>query len=687
MRRPSLLGLVLALAVFATVPAAAAPAALDPSRAALYAQAFALAEAGRWPEARQMARAGRDPILDKVLTWLDLKRADGEATFIELDAFLRANPNWPHRNTLRIRAERALPDIMGPTALLDWFREFPPITQDAKLRQMAALKAVGRTDELARLARDSWRKTVYARTSEEAFLRDFGALLRPEDHATRTNWLLWEGHTDSASRMLGRLPADLRALANARIKLRELDKGVDGAINAVPAKYQNDPGLLFERIRWRRMKGRDDEARALLVQAPADPAHASYWWRERNYYFREALADGHISNAYDLARKHGARSGIVFADGEFLAGWTALRFLKDKQEALAHFKRMYEGVSTPISQGRAAYWAGRAAEALNRPKEAADWYGKAGEHVTTFYGQLSAARLQGGMPALPADPKPTAAERKAFAGRELVAVVQRLSAIQQSDQMQPFLEALMRDADTPGERLLAVEMARTLASLDTGVKLARQSALDGIHLMEAGYPVLGRPIPGEPELPLVLSLIRQESNFDQNAISRAGARGLMQLMPATAKSVAAKLDLPYALPKLTEQPDFNMRLGTTYLSGLLDDFQGFYPAAIAGYNAGPGRARRWLAEIGDPRRGEIDPIDWIELIPFSETRNYVQRVLENLYIYRTLLQAHPAGIRGDQALHVWCITACGVRIDTLQKDAQLLPRLPRAMLAEGEKDE
>ena len=664
----------------------AAPGDLDRTRAALYAQAIQMAESGRWPEARRLAATGGDAVFDKLLKWMDYRRDDTDASFTEITGFLRANPTWPHRNTLRIRAERALPDTMGATALADWFQEFPPITQDAKLRQMASLKSAGRTEELTRQVRATWRRTVLSRASEQSFIADYGPLLTREDDAARLDWLLWEGHADSASRMLGRVPADLRALANARMKLRNLDAGVDAAVNAVPAKYANDSGLLYERIRWRRMKGRVDEARAMLVQAPADPENATYWWRERHYHFRQAMSEGHVSNAYSLARMHGAKSGIVFAEGEFLAGWTALRFLQDKKDALTHFTRMYEGVSTPISQGRAAYWAGRAAEALNRPQEAAGWYNKAGEHVTTFYGQLSAARLQGGLPPLPADPKPTAAERQAFAKKELVVLVKRLSQIQRSDLMQPFLEALMRSTDTNGERQLVAELANSLATLDSSVRLARQSALDGVHLIDAGYPIVGKSHPGDPELPLVLSLIRQESNFDQNAISRAGARGLMQLMPATAKSVASQLGQPYTLSKLTEQPDFNIRLGSTYMSGLLDDFQGFYPAAIAGYNAGPGRARRWLAEIGDPRRGEIDVIDWIELIPFSETRNYVQRVLENLYIYRSRMQAHPTNIRSDQAMHVWCVIACGVRIDTLQRDSQLLPRVPRAVLAEGEQE-
>lgn len=664
--------LALASGLVAGAPASAADA-LKPAQKDIYTRVFAAAQADKWTEARATAARGKDALLDKALDWMDLTRPDSNATFAEITAFLHAHPDWPHRNTLRLRGEQKMPETLPATAVSLWFAEFPPLTQDGRLRQLAALKASGHTEKLTGLARTVWRRSVFGRSAETDFLKAYAGLLRAQDHASRLDWLLWEGHLTSAERMLPLVPADLRALAVARMRLRDLSPGVDAAINAVPKALQDDPALLYERIRWRRMKGRTDEARELLVQAPADPDNAGYWWRERAYHFREALNAGHISDAYKLASRHGAKSGIVFAEGEFLAGWTALRFLEDKKDALTHFTRMHDGVSTPISRGRAAYWAGRAAEALNRREEAARWYGEASAHITTFYGQLAAARLEGPLPALPADPIPDAAEIAAFEKLELVRLVRRLSEIDQPKLLSIFLDAVARQADSAGQRQLVADLGQVNGNPDVGVRLARQFAQDGLQLIEAGYPVPGRIAEGHPKQPLILSLIRQESNFDSQAVSRAGARGLMQLMPGTAKQVARQEQLTYAPAKLTEDPDFNVALGSRYMVDLLDNYDGFYPAAIAAYNAGPSRASRWLREIGDPRRGDIDIVDWIELIPFSETRNYVQRVLENLYVYRTRLQLHPTDTTKERTLHVWCVIACGVRLDNLQRDAALLP--------------
>lgn len=668
--------LLLCLVAWPGGPALAAEA-LKPAQKDIYTKAFAAAQADKWTEARTIAARvtarDKDALLDKALHWMDLTRADTDATFAEITAFLRANPTWPHRNTLRLRGEQKMPETLPATAVAQWFAEFPPLTQDGRLRQLAALKASGHTEKLTGLARTVWQRSVLSKSAETDFLRNYGPLLRAQDHASRLDWLLWEGHLSSAERMLPLVPADLRALANARIRLRDLRPGVDAAINAVPKALQDDPALLYERIRWRRMKGRTDEARELLAKAPADPANAGHWWRERALHFRAALNEGHISDAYALASRHGAKGGIVFAEGEFLAGWTALRFLEDKQDALTHFTRMHDGVATPISRSRAAYWAGRAAEALNRREEAARWYGEASAHITTFYGQLAAARLEGPLPALPADPIPTKAEIAAFEKQELVRLVRRLSQIDQPKLLSTFLDAVARQADSPGQRQLVADLGQANGNPDVGVRLARQFAQDGLQLIEAGYPVPGRVGEGHPKQALILSLIRQESNFDTEAVSRAGARGLMQLMPATARQVAKQENLSYSPEKLTENPGFNVALGSRYMVDLLDNYDGFYPAAIAAYNAGPSRASRWLREIGDPRRGDIDIVDWIELIPFSETRNYVQRVLENLYVYRTRLEQHPTGIARDRTLHVWCVIACGVRLDNLQRDAALLP--------------
>jgi soluble lytic murein transglycosylase len=323
---------------------------------------------------------------------------------------------------------------------------------------------------------------------------------------------------------------------------------------------------------------------------------------------------------------------------EFLAGWLALRFLDRPEDASRHFRALYENVSTPISLSRGAYWAGRAAEALRRPEEAAQWYGLAAQHVTTFYGQLAAERLSpGGLLVMPAEPEPDAETAAAFAGRELVRIARMLNRISpEGDREGPFVRRLGLDAATAEEHVLTSRLALDLARPDLAVWAGKQGVQNAV-IAAAGYPVIDMPRSGNPDPALVHALIRQESTFDRRAVSPAGARGLMQLMPGTAQEVARKLGITHSNVRLTDDPEYNVTLGSWYIQNLLERFNGSYVLAIAAYNAGPARVQGWLRQFGDPRAEGIDPVDWIELIPIYETRNYVQRVLEGMYVYRARL--------------------------------------------------
>lgn len=598
-----------------------------------YEAAFRAADRGQWSAVAEAVAAARDPVLRDVLTWRRMQEAPRDFSFAAIAAFVEAHPDWPGQSVLRRRAEEMATGNEAPEDLLRWFDANPPFTGRGKMLFAEALRGVGRGEGAAQVAREAWVNEFFGEADEKRFLARFGDVLTAELHRKRLEKLLWDGRLDDARSMLRFVDEDHRRLAQARIALQQQTGNVDTLVDRVPAKLQTDPGLVYDRLRWRRLKGMEERAADLLDGPTSDHVRPRKWWRERAILARYYLEKGYVSKAYDISRRHGMKSGGGFAEAEWLAGWIALRFLNEPKAALAHFQRLYDAVSYPISVGRAAYWAGRAAEASGDDKGAHTWYQTAATHLTTYYGQLAAAKLNE-RPRLPETPRPTSADRETFAANGLIAVAKALAAIGREGDVRPFLYRVNEDADTPGVQVLTAELAQDMGRVDLAVALSRRAALKGAHLIDTAYPIPEISWPGMPEQALVLAIIRQESNFHSGAVSRAGARGLMQLMPATAKLVARQEKLHHDESALTARPEYNVRLGASYLQDLIDRFGGSYPLAIAGYNAGPGRPARWVKEFGDPRRGEMDVVDWIEMIPFSETRNYVQRVLESLQVYR-----------------------------------------------------
>ena len=620
--------------VVAASPATYAFAATDIRTAEV---AFSAADAALWTEARAAARGTNDPVVSKLVTWHDLVRRDTSASFSEISGFIAANPNWPWPKTMQRRAETAMNGGVAPDAVIAFFQARAPLTTNGRVRLARALQAVGDTPSARAAAREAWIEGSFGRSEEAAFLADFSGSISPADHTRRLDQLLWSGKTSQAQRMLPRVAPGDRALSVARLQLRGMKPGVDGAIGKVPGHLITDPGLVYERVRWRRKKDMDDGARSLLVTYPSVAGDPRLWWTERSILVRRALADGYISEAYRVASGHGMADGSDFAKAEWLAGWIALRFLNDPRLAQRHFETMYGAVSYPISLARGAYWTARAAEAAGQRDSATQWYRAAAAHPTTFYGQLAAQEIAPGqrMP-LPTDAAPTSAEESAFEAHDLTRAVRILAAIGQQKRLAPFLLRLAAIDDSPGWKALAARLAHDTGRPDMGVFIGKQAYRTGNHLIELGYPEV--PLPPPPGLDLedqlVLGLIRQESAFRRDAVSPAGARGLMQLMPATAKRVAGQIGVPYNKSLLTVDTSYNLTLGQAYLGQMLDRFDGSYILALAAYNAGPGRSVRWREARGDPGASVEQAVDWIESIPFKETRNYVQRTLENVQVYR-----------------------------------------------------
>jgi soluble lytic murein transglycosylase len=587
---------------------------------------------------RKAINGSPDPVAPRLAEWLAYRQGLGE--FGDISGFLERHPGWPSAGRLRLNAERKIDGAASPDVVISFFKASPPKTDNGALLYLKALLARGFRDEASSYAREVWSFMTFDSRTEKEFLKVAAPFLRKQDHQGRLDRLLWDGHAISAKRMYPKVGRDLQLLADARIRLRKRQAGVDAAIGRVPGALLSDPGLVFERARWRRRAGNWEGAAELLLDKNSpDVGSPGRWWDERSYVARYLLRKGHITDAYRLAASYGSVNDADQAEALWLAGWVALRFLEDAKLARSHFEKLHASVSYPISVARGAYWSGRAAEAMGDMEAASRWYRTAATQSMTYYGQLAAARVGIPAPPLEAAPPPAIdpATRAAFADEELARAARYAAALKDSWPLRQLVEELFDRMPDITHRNLAASLAVRLGRPDLGVRLAKQALLDGQVLADSGYPQV--PVPNDGarvEAALTHAIIRQESVFDAEARSPAGARGLMQLMPATAREVSRSLKVSYRVEKLTDA-DFNMRLGRAYFASLLEDFNGSYIMAIAGYNAGPHRVKRWIGEFGDPRNPDVDPIDWVESIPFSETRNYVQRVLENLQVYRHIM--------------------------------------------------
>lgn len=594
-----------------------------------------------WVSARSAARKVGDPAALEAYEWLRL-RQKGIDDFERMAKWVEGHPDWPSQARIQVQGEFALDDAaVSDGRLIRFFDRFPPRTGVAATRYALALKRAGRMTDARAVASDAWLKKNLGAGDETRLLSAFGSTLKPL-HEERLDALLWKTYLTDATRHLGRVSRDTRKLGEARIALMRASGNVDGLVKRVPASLKNDPGLSYARMYWRKKKGLTSSAEAMMIKASASGTlgQPERWADERAVFVRGAIKDGDIRRAYTLAAGNSLSEGVDFAELEWLAGWLALRKLDEPDKALGHFRRLYEGVVTPVSRARAAFWAGEASAQLGRTEEAIRWHGLGARYPSAYYGQLSAKRLHGnlgdGVPGrIEARRGPCVTDRAVDVGSALAAG----GAIVQA---RLFFYHALEKCGTPNEAKALGLHAESLGAFRISVGIGSKLRRKAIFIPEISHPILSITREGcvgkdAPERALTLSIARQESGFDARARSGAGARGLMQVMPGTGKITAKAAGLSYNLTRLSTERDYNARIGQCYLSQLLERFDGSYPMAIAGYNAGPGRVTRWLKEFGDPRDGEIDLIDWIERIPFRETRNYVQRVLEGMNIYRARL--------------------------------------------------
>ena len=608
---------------------------------------------GEWRAALITAESA-SPVARDVIEWHRLRAGRGD--FDAALEFIARNGDWPGLKLLRRKTEAKIVRGQRSDEVLAFFADQPPQTGLGARALIAAYRDKGMTEQAEAQAILTWRTMILNAADENALLSIYESQLK-EHHTARLDMLLWRNAKNNAERMYPRVSASWKALARARLALRKKSKGVDGIVKKVPKALQNDPGLAFERMQWRARKGKTQDAIDLFIEAGTDNlGRPEYWAAWRRSFARAKMREGKIDLSYRLASQHGLSEGSHFADLEWLSGYLALTYKKDGETALGHFLRFRGAVETPISLGRAGYWEGRAHEALGDTESAALAYAFGAEYQTSFYGLLAAERAGIPLdPALAGDtqyprwrttslPKSSVFE----AARYFIAAGERNLAEQF---LRHMTETLPEDEiGSLGDFVLA-ENEPHLA-----VMIGKQAARRGIVVPRTYFPLapLGLahlPVPRE----LALAIARRESEFDPSVQSGAGARGLMQLMPATAKAVARDLQIPYSRERLITDPPYNARLGTAYLDELMEIFRGNIVMVAAGYNAGPGRPIRWMKTRGDPRRGDIDIVDWIEHIPFDETRNYVMRVAESLPVYR----AQQTGVTGPVTLSAELISEPG----------------------------
>lgn len=626
----------------------AGPALAD--RASDLAAALTAARAGDWDGARAIARGLPDQPARDVITWMDLR--DGNGSFEQYRAFLDRRSDWPGLPLLRARGEAAIPDGVAPDQVLAYFADHAPRTGTGALQLAAARAVTGDAAGARSVIVTAWQTLTLTAEEEDAIVTNWADTVAPH-HTARLDHLLWEGERAAALRMLPRVPDDWQKLATARLRLRAMDPGVDAAIAAVPATLAKDPGLAYERFLWRDRKDRDRDAAdfAISLSGSADTLGRPEIWAERRRNMARALMRaGDDRRAYRLAATHRMPPSdgySAYSDLEWLAGFIALRKLNDPAAALAHFQRFRATIASPISISRADYWIGRAQEALGSADAAQAAYAQAARHQTAFYGQLAADR--GNIapdPALTGDEVYPDWRDARFMSSSVLRAALFLQEAGDRALSTRFMVHLC-------ERLTVTEMG-SLADLAlyleepyTALKIAKYAARDGAVLHRAYHPVVSLtdadlPIPQA----LALAIARRESEFNPAVISHAGARGLMQVMPATGKDAAGRLGIPYVQSKLLSDPEYNARLASEYLSWMRERFGENLALLAVAYNAGPTRASRWRDRYGDPTRASIDVIDWIEHVPFRETRNYIMRVTESVLIYEARLgkRVRPFGV-------------------------------------------
>ncbi|MEM9838224.1 MAG: lytic transglycosylase domain-containing protein [Pseudomonadota bacterium] len=593
-----------------------------------------------------------DPLNKDIARWAILRSNTPDQELRAYDAFLDNHPGWPGLTVMQRKAEALMDEETPPGELLAFYDTRDPLGGFAKLYLGKALLEMGRDDLGAEYIRSAWIEHNFNREDSRAIVKAHGNILREEDHFAKADRALFRRTTAGTEDVDGLLSRRRAKEVEARKNLLRGRTAGRTLFNKLPKESQRDPGVLHAMVRYLRRQKREDEAIRISAFAPTDAGllrNPESWYYERKLLARWALKNGRFEDAYTLTAYSGVTDGSSFAEAEFFAGWLALRFLNDPEKARAHFDFLTSKVSSPISLARGNYWLARTAEVTGDRERARAHYMVAADYPYTYYGQLAIETLGNGAPvfSFPEVAKATEKDKEDLAKRDLIRALHILDHIDQDITFRLFAMRV-DDQLTEAEEVRAyADLVRRAGHFDLVVRGGKATRKAGAAVPEIIYPLY--PVPEAAtaftEAPLILGLSRQESEFRVDAYSSARAKGMMQLIDSTAKITARKEGLPYYPSRLLTDPEYNMTLGAAHLSHLLERFNGSYVMVLAGYNAGPHRVDKWIEEYGDPRTDDVDPVDWVELIPFNETRNYVMRVLENTQVYRARISNVPLGLQ------------------------------------------
>jgi soluble lytic murein transglycosylase len=604
----------------------------------------------RWQSSIKIAKKAKDKSIYNFIQWEYLLTSGNQASFYDYKIFIDQNSKYPRLNRLRFLAEHKLSTAkISPKKIINWFNNSEPLSGYGKMILGESYILNGDKIEGTKLIKEGWVTASLSKNELKFFRKKFKKYLNADDYIKRADYMAWNNKYWDLRRIIRYLPKDYELLYTARQILMSKGYGVDQAIKNVPEKFKNDAGLNYDRLKWRRKKGRVDSSAEILLKIKNTKNYLVYpdkWWKEREIISRALIYKKKYELAYKISSDHGMKDGANYAAAEWMSGWIALSFLNDPLIAKDHFQNFYNNVNYPISTARGAFWLGKTYEKLGESELSRTLYKEASKYLTTYYGQLAFLKLDpNGKFELKKDMVVDNKYRYLFFNKELVKVIYLLDELKKDKYTKFILRHLANDNIAKGSEILAAELATNIERYDFAIQISKISSYQKRFHNKFNYPIISTPktVNGRkiPDSAFILSIIRQESEFDLSANSHAGAKGLMQLMPYTAKLVSKQAKLPYSKSRLTTDPEYNINLGSHYIAGLILQYDGAYPYAVAAYNAGPNRVKYWKKINKDPQKKQIDFVDWVELIKFRETRNYVQRVLENYNVYRYMLEKEP----------------------------------------------
>ena len=591
-----------------------------------------------WNEAVKLAK--NDEVLKKIIDWHFIYQNNNPEFFSKTNNFIKKNPNWPEKKFFRKKIELFIDSNLKNEEIIEFFKQNPPLTTKGAVNYVDALKKENGLENVKDIARKTWVEKKFTKRQSKDFYKKYKKILRKKDHIERIEKLTWIGRNYEARRMLPLLDKDKRNLYHAKIILRRRGGNVDRVISLINNNLLNDQGLIYERLRWRRKSRLYETAFELIQPLPNNLKYEKKWWLEISIIVRKLIENKEYKKAYNLIKDFSSKSNELLSESEWYAGWISYEFLNlDPEIYINHFLNSYENTNHKGEKAKSAYWVGKSYEKISNKELSNLWYTNSSQFVTEFYGQLSFEKIKKNKPLISNEElygkNLFVKEDLSFVESDIYKATELMLANGTRKNAKMFVSHLIYNNKSPGQLQIIAELSKNFDRSDLAIRAAKYAKKKNIYLYHYGYPQPKNKndIYKDVEKELVYAVIKQESAFDPKAISRVGARGMMQIMPATASKVSKEMKLSYSKNRLTSDVRYNIQIGSYYLYTLIEDYDS-YLLALVGYNAGPRRINRWIKKFGDPRKENIDAVSWIENIPIKETRLYVKIVLSNLQVYR-----------------------------------------------------